>query len=74
MYVGTYILGAVGALMLILSNEEGSEIAGSILGDVICLIAQISFALYLTVLRGLISRNDAMKRLRRIRSCDFVFY
>jgi Predicted permeases len=62
--VAGVILGAVGALMLILSNNEGSDVSGSILGDVICLIAQISFALYLTVFKGLISRYNVFTLMK----------
>ena len=49
------VMGCIGALMLVLSNHDGSD-TGSIRGDILCLIAQISFALYLTLFKGLISR------------------
>ena len=50
-------LGAIGALTLILSNKT-STVSGSnpILGDLLCLIAQISFAIYLTVFKDLIAK------------------
>ena len=57
-------LGAAGALMLIFSNNEGSEIAGNIWGDIICFIAQISFALYLTLFKGLISRYNVVTLMK----------
>lgn len=50
------IIGAIGALILILSNYDGSDTSSGIWGNVLCLIAQISFACYLTIFRGLISR------------------
>lgn len=50
------IIGAVGALILILSNYNDIGISGNIWGDMLCLFAQISFACYLTFFKGLISR------------------
>ena len=41
-------VGAMGALILIMSSSNGS-----IMGDLLCLIAQISFSIYLTVFKGL---------------------
>ncbi|MCD8032308.1 MAG: DMT family transporter [Bacteroides sp.] len=50
-------VGALGALILILSSQtDAGGKSGSILGDILCLVAQLSFAIYLTVFRGLISR------------------
>ena len=57
-------LGAAGALMLIFSNNEGSEISGNIWGDIMCFIAQISFALYLTLFKGLISRYNVFTLMK----------
>ena len=51
-------LGATGALILVLSNHGGSDKAGNIWGDIICFVAQISFACYLTIFKGLISRYN----------------
>jgi len=51
-------LGATGALILVLSNHGGSEKAGNIWGDILCFVAQISFACYLTIFKGLISRYN----------------
>lgn len=50
------IIGAVGALILILSNHDSSGVSGNIWGDMLCLFAQTSFAFYLTFFKGLISR------------------
>ena len=57
-------LGAAGALMLIFSNTDGSEISGNIWGDILCFIAQISFALYLTIFKGLISRYNVFTLMK----------
>ena len=50
------ILGMGGALILILSSHSGEKGGGNILGDIMCLVAQFSFACYLTIFKGLISR------------------
>ena len=57
-------LGAAGALMLIFSNNEGSDISGNIWGDIICFLAQVSFALYLTLFKGLISRYSVFTLMK----------
>jgi drug/metabolite transporter (DMT)-like permease len=45
-------LGALGALILIMSGGQvGSD--GNLLGDLLCLMAQISFSIYLTVFKSL---------------------
>ena len=62
--VSGVIIGTAGALMLILSNHGASFEAGSIRGDVICLIAQISFALYLTLFKGLIMRYNVFTLMK----------
>lgn len=49
------IIGAAGALVLILSNHDATS-AGNIWGDLLCLFAQTSFACYLIIFKGLISR------------------
>ena len=62
--VSGVIIGAIGALVLILSNNDGSDIAGSIPGDIICFLAQISFALYLTLFKGLIARYNVFTLMK----------
>lgn len=49
-------VGAMGALILIMSSQGAASGGGSILGDLLCLIAQISFSIYLTVFKGLSQR------------------
>ena len=51
-------LGVTGALILVFSNHGGSEKAGNIWGDILCFIAQVSFACYLTIFKRLISRYN----------------
>ncbi len=48
-------LGAVGALILIVSSGSASG-GGNLLGDIFCLMAQISFSIYLTVFKSLSQR------------------
>lgn len=47
------ITGAVGALILVLSGSMSSMDTGSVLGDVLILMAGISFSLYLTLFKDL---------------------
>lgn len=54
-------LGAMGALILIMSSgHSAAGKSGSIWGDLLCLTAQISFAVYLTVFKGLITRYSTV--------------
>lgn len=47
------MLGLWGALILIMSSQSAGGGDGSLVGDLLCLIAQISFSIYLTVFKGL---------------------
>jgi drug/metabolite transporter (DMT)-like permease len=53
------VCGAAGALILILASARatGSK-SGKLLGDILCLISQISFACYLTIFKRLIQKYD----------------
>ena len=53
-------VGAMGALILIMSSSNAGSGNGSIMGDLLCLIAQISFSIYLTVFKGLSQRYSAI--------------
>jgi len=71
------IIGMIGALLLILSSQGGSEKTGNIWGDILCLIAQTSFALYLTLFKGLISRYNIftlMKWMFTYASISFLLF
>ena len=46
-------VGAMGALILIMSSQTAGGGNSSIIGDLLCLVAQISFSIYLTVFKGL---------------------
>jgi drug/metabolite transporter (DMT)-like permease len=53
------VCGAAGALILILASARatGSK-SGNLLGDILCLVSQISFACYLTIFKRLIQKYD----------------
>lgn len=55
--IGT-VLGVSGALILIFGNSSshGGVSSGNALGDLLCLLAQVSFCIYLTLFKNLISR------------------
>lgn len=53
-------VGAMGALILILSSQAAGSGNGNIIGDLLCLIAQISFSIYLTVFKGLSQKYSAI--------------
>lgn len=53
------LVGAVGAVTLIWNSHNGSG-HSSLVGNLMCLGAQTSFACYLTLFRGLISRYHAL--------------
>lgn len=49
-------VGAIGALTLILGSQSSGAGGSSIWGDLLCLLAQFSFSIYLTVFKGLSQR------------------
>ena len=53
-------VGAMGALILIMSSQAGNNGNGSLIGDLLCLVAQISFSVYLTVFKGLSQQYSAV--------------
>lgn len=54
-------IGAMGALILILSSHSAATgKSGNIWGDLLCLTAQLSFAIYLTVFRNLIVKYSSI--------------
>ena len=63
-------IGAMGALILIVSSQAGSNGNGSLIGDLLCLVAQISFSIYLTVFKGLSQRYSAVT----INNIPFSYY
>lgn len=62
--VGGIFLGSVGALILILSSGRSGGQQGSMLGDALCVLAQTSFACYLTIFKKLISRYSVFTLMK----------
>lgn len=59
------LLGAAGAVTLILSGVEGGHsFGGSALGDALCIFAELCFASYLVFFKALISRYSPMTVMR----------
>ena len=58
--------GAVGALLLIISSQQQSTTTGNhaIWGDILCLLSQFSFAIYLTVYKSLIGRYSTITLMK----------
>ncbi|MEG1586936.1 MAG: EamA family transporter [Bacteroidales bacterium] len=50
------LLGAIGAVILIMGSGGGFSLTGSVKGDLFCLLAQISVAVYLTLFKDLFVR------------------
>lgn len=50
------LMGAMGALILIMGHQGQTGGSGSFWGNVMCFTAQVSFACYLTIFKNLISR------------------
>lgn len=53
-------IGALGALILILNSASGTGGGGSIWGDLLCMLAQCSFSIYLTVFKSLSQQYSAV--------------
>lgn len=65
MKLGGLFLGSIGALLLILGNQNGgSEKEGNIWGDLLCMSSQISFACYLTIFKKLINRYSVFTLMK----------
>ena len=54
------VLGIFVGAMLIMSSQAGNNGNGSLIGDLLCLVAQISFSIYLTVFKGLSQQYSAV--------------
>ena len=61
--IGGVLIGAAGALVLVLSNTAG-ERSGSVLGDVLCIAAELSFASYLVFFKDIISRYSPVTLMK----------
>jgi len=54
------IMGCMGALSIIATSVGGAREGGVLLGDIMCICAQISYAFYLTAFKGVINRHSAI--------------
>lgn len=57
-------LGAIGAFVLIVSGQHGGSQGGNVWGDILCLLAQLSFSLYLVFYKGLTSRYSSVTLMK----------
>ncbi|MBQ0073693.1 MAG: DMT family transporter [Prevotella sp.] len=58
--VSGLVLGCLGALVIIMTSAGGAREGGVLLGDVMCIAGQFSYAFYLTAFKGVISRHNAI--------------
>jgi len=58
------LMGAAGALLLILGGRQGGFGGGGIWGDLLCLTAQLSFSLYLVFYKGLTARYSSVTLMK----------
>ena len=61
--VGVFI-GACGALLLILTSVQVISNAGSAMGNMLCLLSSLSYALYLTAFKKLINRHHPITLMK----------
>ena len=63
--VGGIFLGASGALLLIMgSTHPAGKSSGNTLGDLLCLTAQCSFAVYLTLFKRLVQKYSVVTSMK----------
>ena len=70
---GGVVLGATGAVILITSGG-GFSLTGSVAGDLMCLAAQCSVALYLTLFKDLFVRYKPFTMLTRMFGYAAIFF
>jgi len=68
------LIGAGGAAMLIFMNKQTGEYPSSILGDILCLLAQLSYAIYLTVFLKLIKKYSPVTVSKWMFTYAFICY
>lgn len=61
---GGVFLGAAGALILVFASHRGALHAGSLKGDVLCIVSAVSYALYLTAFRNVIVRYSPVTAMK----------
>lgn len=64
MKFGGVILGACGAATLILASANGAIGGGVLKGDLMCICAQCSYAIYLTKFKGVIQKFSAVTSMK----------
>ena len=57
-------LGALGALLLIVSGQQNAAGNSNIWGDLLCLLAQLSFSFYLVLYKGLTARYSPITLMK----------
>jgi len=57
-------IGASGALLLILTSMQVVNGAGSMLGNMLCLLSSLSYAFYLTAFKGLIIKHSPVTLMK----------
>lgn len=68
------LIGAGGAAMLIFMNKQTGNYPSSILGDILCLLAQLSYAIYLTVFLKLIKKYSPVTVSKWMFTYAFICY
>lgn len=58
------VFANIGAVWLILANNNGQYGSGAVLGDLLCIGAQISFAIYLTMFKNIILRYSVFTLMK----------
>lgn len=61
---GGVFLGCAGALLLVLVSQHGANHSSSVMGDVLCLISAVSYAIYLTAFRDVIVRYSPVTTMK----------
>lgn len=67
--VGGIFIGALGALLLVLSSQQTSTATAhangsNVWGDLLCVLAQLSFSLYFVLFKGLIGRYSPVTLMK----------
>lgn len=68
------LIGALGAAVLIFMNKQAGDHPSSIGGDILCLCAQISYAIYLTVFLKLIKKYKPVTVSKWLFTYAFLCY
>ncbi len=58
------LIGACGALLLILTDTQTANNAGSMMGNILCLLSSLSYAFYLTAFKKLINKHSPVTLMK----------